>query len=217
MDENEIKELLEKHGKENLEQIFQKAEVLDHFMNTSLFGMAEVSGDGEFLKVNDALCKILKKSQGELVGSTFTEITPEPMLSIDLANVHLLKSGGKREYILPKFYKLEDGEFIFVVIHVVSALKLSGEFDRFFVILLPVSQEDYEENQEEIIGRVILPEGFSTLTKTKWLKSLTKYASKSKSNMLTVTWLALLMVILFRIGFTIPDEDLVKLLEKLLP
>lgn len=159
-------------------EIFQQSEVLDYFMGTSLCGMAKVSGDGEFLEVNEALCKIVKKSPGELIGSTFSEITPKIILAVDWANVQLLKDGGRREYILPKFYELDDGAYVFAVIHVVAGLKASGEFDKFYVIILPVEQAEYERLQEEIIGRVILPEGYSTLRRSKWPLSLMRFVSK---------------------------------------
>lgn len=180
-DEVILQNLLNEYNQEVLFEALQKADVLDRFMDTNLFGMATVCGNGKFLTVNEALCKILEKSPGELIGTTFGDYTPKDILAVDMANVQLLLSGQRQEYILAKYYKLSSKQYVFTIIHVVATKNPDGTFDKFYVIILPVTQEDYEIAQESQMGRVMLPPGYTSITQKKHLWFLKNLWSKRKA------------------------------------
>lgn len=69
-------------------------------------GRGHVALDGTILEVNDALCDIWELSREEIMSPSFTwqKITPEPDLSIDLANLSRLVTGQSDSYTMEKRY-----------------------------------------------------------------------------------------------------------------
>lgn len=67
-------------------------------------GMALVSPEGRWLKVNEAICALLGYSAEELAGLTFQDITFSEDLEVDLANVRRLLAGETEFYKIEKRY-----------------------------------------------------------------------------------------------------------------
>ena len=61
-------------------------------------GVALVSPDGRWLKVNRALCDLVGYSEAELLTRTFQDITHPEDLEIDLENVRRMIAGDIRTY-----------------------------------------------------------------------------------------------------------------------
>src|SRR3954451_8046796 len=61
-------------------------------------GIALVSPEGNFTRVNHALCELLGYGPDELVAKTFQEITHPEDLNLDLENVRQVLSGELRDY-----------------------------------------------------------------------------------------------------------------------
>lgn len=192
---DQIVGLLALYGFTSIEEVFQRAEVHKFWERSPLIGTAKVSKEFIFLEANEVTCEILGKSYGELIGTSFPEITPEPIRSIDIANANLLIQGTRREYQLAKFYEPRKGQFIFVVIHPVSVLGSEGEFCHFSVLILPVTVEDYQKIQRRTLRRIILPPGYSISGKSRWLKWMLSFLPKRPSE-----WIAAIVIGILAIG-----------------
>ena len=81
-------------------------------------GMALVSLDGRWLKVNDAVCRITGWSQTELLQRTFQDITHPDDLDADLAQLELLSAGQISGYEIEKRYLTREGEQMWVLLSV---------------------------------------------------------------------------------------------------
>jgi PAS domain S-box-containing protein len=77
-------------------------------------GMALVSLDGKFTRVNSSLCKLLGYTAEELIGMTFQEITHPDDLNTDLEYVKQMLSGEIDSYSMEKRYFHKDGSIIWI-------------------------------------------------------------------------------------------------------
>ncbi len=94
----------------NSEEQFRNA-----FENASI-GMAIVSLDGHWVKVNPALCQIIGYSSEELLALTFQDITHPEDLDGDLSYVHQLLAGTISTYQLEKRYFHKQGHMIWILL-----------------------------------------------------------------------------------------------------
>lgn len=81
-------------------------------------GVALVSLDGRWLKVNLALCDLVGYSEAELLVRTFQDITHREDLAADLENVRRLIAGEIRSYRMEKRYVHARGHLIPVLLNV---------------------------------------------------------------------------------------------------
>src|SRR4028118_2000374 len=94
----------------NSEEQFRNA-----FENAPI-GMAIVSLDGHWVKVNPALCQIVGYSSEELLGLTFQDITHPDDLDLDLSYVHQLLAGTISTYQLEKRYFHKQGHMVWILL-----------------------------------------------------------------------------------------------------
>ncbi|MFZ2169629.1 MAG: PAS domain S-box protein, partial [Methylococcaceae bacterium] len=87
------------------------------FQNSAI-GMALVEVDGRWLKVNDALCRILGYAEQELLRKTFQDITHPDDLESDLNFVAQLLAGKIDHYQMEKRYFHKDGHAVWVLLSV---------------------------------------------------------------------------------------------------
>ena len=87
------------------------------FENAAI-GMALVSLDGRWIKVNQALCDSIGYSVEELSSKTFQEITHPDDLEADLANVRQLLDGEISSYKMEKRYFHKEGRVVWVLLGV---------------------------------------------------------------------------------------------------
>ncbi|WP_174405840.1 diguanylate cyclase [Desulfovibrio subterraneus] len=95
-------------------------------------GMAIVSLEGGWLKVNKALCNIIGYSQDELMSKTFQDITHPDDLDEDLRLVHQLLAGEIETYQLEKRYFHKQGHIVHILLSV-SLVKNKDGSPRFFI------------------------------------------------------------------------------------
>lgn len=87
-------------------------------MEFAPIGMAIVSLEGRFTKVNQALCNIVGYSNDALVATTFQEITHADDLAKDLEYVHQLLDGKINAYQMEKRYIRRDKAVVWVQLSV---------------------------------------------------------------------------------------------------
>ncbi|WP_372015763.1 diguanylate cyclase [Tistrella mobilis] len=81
-------------------------------------GMALVSTDGRFLKVNRALCRICGYEEHELLAIDFQNITDPEHLQTDLSLLEAVLRGEREDYRIEKRYIRKDGSLVWAELSV---------------------------------------------------------------------------------------------------
>jgi diguanylate cyclase (GGDEF)-like protein/PAS domain S-box-containing protein len=81
-------------------------------------GIALVSPEGKWIKVNSALCSIVGYSEEELLSLTFQDITHPDDLDADLEYVRQMLSGEIRNFHMEKRYYHKDGHIVWILLSV---------------------------------------------------------------------------------------------------
>ena len=89
-------------------------------------GMALVSPEGKWLRVNRAICEITGYSEAELLERTFQDITYPDDLDLDLANMRKMLAGEIKTYQMEKRYFHRDGSIVWVLLSVSLVHNKSG-------------------------------------------------------------------------------------------
>ena len=116
-------------------------------------GMALVSLNGRWLKVNQALCDSIGYSAQELSGKTFQDITHPDDLEADLANVRQLLDGEISSYKMEKRYFHKEGRVVWVLLGV-SLLRDKQNKPLYFISQI----EDISEIKRAMIRQQELTE-----------------------------------------------------------
>ncbi|MFC1652310.1 PAS domain S-box protein [Planctomycetota bacterium] len=109
-------------------------------------GIAHVSPDGGFLRINQRFCGILGYTESEMLALTFQDITHPDDLEADLDRVNKLLVGEVETYSLEKKYFHKNGGIIWVNL-TVSLLRTSdGKPDYFISVVEDISERKMAEN-----------------------------------------------------------------------
>ncbi|MBA2240997.1 MAG: diguanylate cyclase [Solirubrobacterales bacterium] len=95
-------------------------------------GMAIVSLEGAFLRVNGSVCEITGYPAERLLASTFQEITHPDDLGADLDYLARLTAGEIRNYQLEKRYLCANGEYVWIMLSV-SIVRGEDDAPRYYV------------------------------------------------------------------------------------
>jgi PAS domain S-box-containing protein len=98
------------------EQLRESEERFRLTLDEAPIGMALVSPDGRFVRVNRALCELVGYSRGELEQLTFQDITHPDDLDTDLALAVRLVRGETSRYHTEKRYVRRDGGIVTVMV-----------------------------------------------------------------------------------------------------
>ena len=112
-------------------------------------GMALVSNEGKWIKVNQSLCNILGYSNAELTEKTFQEVTHPDDLNEDLTFLKQMIKGEINSYQMEKRYLHKNGTVIWAILGV-SAVRNADHSIKFFVSQIQnISQR--KEAQEKLL------------------------------------------------------------------
>ena len=95
-------------------------------------GMALVSPEGNWLRVNRSICQITGYSEAELLKRTFQDITHPDDLDLDLANVKKMLAGEIQTYQMEKRYLHKKGSIVWVLLSV-SLVRNQSNQPLFFI------------------------------------------------------------------------------------
>ncbi|MBI1945256.1 MAG: PAS domain S-box protein [Deltaproteobacteria bacterium] len=98
-------------------------------------GIAHVSPDGSWLRVNQKLCDIVGYTREELLQRTFQDITHPDDLDRDLAFVRQVLAGDLATYTMEKRYRKKDGAIVWIELTVSLVRTPSGEPDYFISVV----------------------------------------------------------------------------------
>ena len=90
-------------------------------------GMALVSPEGKWLRVNRSVCKITGYSEAELLERTFQDITHPDDLELDLENARKMLAGEINTYQMEKRYYHKDGSIVWILLSASLVRTKSGE------------------------------------------------------------------------------------------
>ncbi|PZD95344.1 hypothetical protein DNH61_12430 [Paenibacillus sambharensis] len=130
----------------------------DLFTQSFMFapiGLGLVNLEGEWLRVNPALCSMLGYEEQELLKLSFQDITHPEDLAADLALVEETLSGQRRSYRMEKRYYAKDGQILWVQLDVSLVRTNEGEPQFFISQIQDISErkqivEELEETKTRL-------------------------------------------------------------------
>ncbi len=155
--ERELRERVENAYK-NLQ--IQKQQFQGAFEKAAI-GMALVSIEGEFIRVNDSLCAMLGYESEELTDKTFQELTHPEDLEKDLEQLNRLLEGEGESYTMEKRYCHKSGEVIWTILSVSLVKDTKGEPLHFVAQVQDITErKEYEQQMNRSLEekRVLLEE-----------------------------------------------------------
>src|SRR6266478_4652109 len=116
-------------------------------------GIAHVAPDGRWIRVNEALCRILGYTVDELLTKSFQDVTYPDDLAADLAQVELIREGKIDTYDAEARYLRKDGAIIWGRKTVGCVRKGDRSIDYFVAVIEDISahkkaERELRENEE---------------------------------------------------------------------
>lgn len=108
-------------------------------------GIAVVSPEGRWLRVNQALVELLGYSREELAVMSFADVTVAEDLAADLVQVERLVRGEIDRYELEKRYVRKGGHPIWVSITVTKQLDRRGALEHFLAVITDIDARKHTE------------------------------------------------------------------------
>lgn len=124
-------------------QLLQSEAQFRAALDNAPIGMALVSLEGRFTRVNAALCRIVGYAEHELMQLTFQQITVAEDLDLDLGNLQRLVDGAANSYKIEKRYIRKDGTVIWVQLTASVLRDANGQLLQFVAQI-----EDIQERKE---------------------------------------------------------------------
>ena len=114
-------------------------------------GVAHVSSDGRWMRVNQKLCDIVGYSESELLRMAFHDVTHPQDVGTNVAAIEELRNGKLDKYSVEKRYVRKDGSTVWVNLTVSAVRDASGKLKHFISVV-----EDIDERRvaEEAQGRL---------------------------------------------------------------
>jgi len=131
----------------DLETHFQNNEVFKNAFEYSAIGMALVSLEGKWLKVNQKVYEIIGYEEAELLHLTFQDITHPDDLDLDLKYVQQMIAGKIETYNMEKRYFHKSGNIVWVLLSV-SLAKDDNRKPLFFISQIEDITERKLSNQK---------------------------------------------------------------------
>jgi PAS domain S-box-containing protein len=128
-----------------LQRSSEREKQFHHAFEYAPIGMALVSPNGNWLRVNKTLCHMLGYTKQELLKFTFQDITHPEDLDIDLEQMYRLLGGQISTYHLDKRYYHKEGHIIWASLNVSLILDHQGEPLYFVSQIKDISDQKQQE------------------------------------------------------------------------
>jgi two-component system sporulation sensor kinase A len=126
---------------------FNSETLFKHAFQFAGIGMAIVGLDGQWLKVNAALCAIVGYSEEELIAHSFQEITYPDDLELDLQKAAQLVAGTIDSYQMEKRYIHKSGAIVWVLMNVSLVRNDREELSFFIAQIQNITERKQAEHQ----------------------------------------------------------------------
>ncbi|MCP1103981.1 diguanylate cyclase [Serratia nevei] len=131
---------------ENLKSDLQRTESLfEQTFSQAAVGMALVSLQGYWLRVNPRICEMLQYSERELLDRTFQDITHPSDLNNDLVYLEQLLRDEINTYSMEKRYFRADGSIVWAQLTVALNRLPNGKPDHFISVVVDISERKAAE------------------------------------------------------------------------
>jgi PAS domain S-box-containing protein len=110
-------------------------------------GMALVSPEGKWLRVNRSVCEITGYSEAELLTRTFQDITYPDDLDADLENMRKMLANEISTYQMEKRYFHKNGSIVWILLSVSLVRNKSGEPLFFISQIQDITRQKTSEQQ----------------------------------------------------------------------
>ncbi len=138
-----------------VEALRASEETFRQAMENASIGMALVTPDGRFMKVNASLCELLGYSEAELLATDFQSITHPADLESDLLQVRKVLEGGIARFRMEKRYFHKSGRVVWALLSASLARDAAGKPNYFISQIQDVSeQHEIERVKSEFISTV---------------------------------------------------------------
>ena len=133
--------------KETEERLREQEDRFRGAFSNAPIGMALVSPEGAWLRVNRSVCDILGFTEEELLSTTFKTITHPEDLDPDLENVRRTLAGEIPSYQMEKRYFHKDGHVVHAILSVSLVRDARGEPLYFISQILDITERKQFEDQ----------------------------------------------------------------------
>lgn len=140
--------------KKHAEEILRESE--ERFSNAFHYapiGVALVSLDGHWLKVNQSLCDMIGYSENELSARTFQDLTHPDDIETDLSYVRQMLAGEIRTYQMEKRYFHKSGQLIWALLSVSLVKDQNGSPLYFISQIENITERKLAEDALAIVNR----------------------------------------------------------------
>ena len=110
-------------------------------------GIAHVAGDGQFLRVNQRFCDIVRYTRKDLLAYSFQDITHPDDLEADLGHMEQLLAGEKSTFSMEKRYIRPDDSPVWVNMTVSLVREASGDPKYFISVFEDITERKQAEEQ----------------------------------------------------------------------
>jgi len=150
----------------DLQEVLQRSTALEQALRESeqlyrstfelaAVGVAHVSPDGRWLRVNQKLCDIVGYTEAELLGLTFQEITHPDDLGADLAELDRLVRGEIPTFSMEKRYIRKNRSAVWVNLTVSPARDKNGKLKHFISLIEDVSNRREAEEAKARLAAIV--------------------------------------------------------------
>ncbi len=137
------------------DQLRESRERFTNAFEYAAIGMALVSPEGRWLKVNRAVCEMLGYSEWELLDRTFQALTHPDDLPADQDNVRRMLVGDISTYRMEKRYFHKSGRLVWALLNV-SLVRDSGGRPLYFISqVIDISAQKESERQRAMALEVL--------------------------------------------------------------
>lgn len=148
------------------EQLRESEERYRETFELAALGMAHVSTQGKFVRVNDRLCEITGYSREELLRLDFQQITHPDDLANDLAHLSDLSAGVIPRYSMEKRYFHKNGRVVWIYLTVAVARNAQGKTQHFISAIEDISarkeSEELLREGQELLEAALVASGTGT-------------------------------------------------------
>ena len=133
-----------------LERLRHDASVYDMWFERAPSGVCLVDTNGKFLRTNPSYCRIVGRTEDELISLSFQDITHPDDLLVDVSLLQEVLAGVRDRYDIDKRYVRPDGSIVWVHLTVALLRRDDGAPIHFIAMIDDVSVRQAAEERLEL-------------------------------------------------------------------
>ncbi len=127
---------------------------LQSAFDSTAVGMALISREGRFLRVNEAFCQLLQRSAAQLIRLTVAEVSHPDDLGTEQLEVARVVSGEQSRFHIEKRYLRPDGEVVWGLVSAAQACGEDGQPLYFVAQVVDITERKRSEERLRLIATV---------------------------------------------------------------